>query len=212
MTEQNEMIWRENGNIHVRSRFGSRNYTMLAALVALLAIPTGLPLFGMFLGVLDIGFIGEDLSTIFTSIGLAIISLMPALLVSRLILFKFNHLRETEITLDADYMIAGSFKRKWTKTKEFYVAPATRVNFRLAPILAVVTALDKLTIGLAAHWLPKPIGYSLDQPSYGVWQSGRIVGGVFYDADVAVQLMEVLTAEAERRQEMLIIEQTEFAL
>ena len=212
MHEQKEEIWRVNGNIHVRSRFGSSNYTMLTVLVIVLVVPTGLPIFGSLLQAFDIGFIGESAQTIAMSIGFAAISFLPAIVLGRLIIAQFRHFREMEIGLEQDRLVAPGFKRKWSKVTSVSVRPATTTNFRIVPFLLIIRLVDKIFIVPLQRRLPHQLSDQLNRDTYAVWINGRIVGGVFYDPDVAAQLASELANEAEAHSCELDLQQAELAL
>ena len=212
MRSQTEEIWRENGSVFVRSRIGSSNYTMLTVMVILLIVPTGLPIFASLLEAFDIGFMGESPQTIAMSIGIAVVSIIPAIVLGRLILSQFRRYREIEIRLEADRLVAPGFKRDWNKVTSVRIGPATRTNFRIAPILLFVKLIDLILINPFKRWLPSDLRNDLDQSSYGVWINGRIVGGVFYDEEVAARLMCELKVEAIHRRRDLDLQQTELAL
>ena len=199
MHEQTETFWRENGNIYVRSRVGSRNYTMLTCLALAFMVPTTIPILSFLAALFDFGFVSESALTIATSIVCTVISLVPAVILARLTLKRFSGFKERIVRIESQHLRYGGFQKKWAKVSSIRVAPATVMNFRIAPFVGIIAILDLLISKSIGRLFPKYLAYPLQRETYGVWIKGVIIGGVFYDPGAAGALLDELAAEVDKR-------------
>jgi len=174
MYAEKEEVWRANGNIHVRARVGQGNYTMLAAWAMIFGVPSVMVFASLLLEMTGIGFMGESIFTIIVSIAIFLVSLMPAILLARVVVLRYMRFKEVE--------------------------GITKFGGLILLLQMLIMILDLVVATTIGRLFPNQFAYSLAENCYGVRVDGRLLRAVFYDPDVVTKLANELLFETENRQ------------
>lgn len=200
MYAEKEEVWRANGNIHVRARVGQGNYTMLAAWAMIFGVPSVMVFASLLLEMTGIGFMGESIFTIIVSIAIFLVSLMPAILLARVVVLRYMRFKEVEINITPDQLQGPGVKRDWSKIKSVEIGGITKFGGLILLLQMLIMILDLVVATTIGRLFPNQFAYSLAENCYGVRVDGRLLRAVFYDPDVVTKLANELLFETENRQ------------